>query len=67
MGKATAKLFQSKGWNVIATMRDLEEDKELAELENVTVLKLDVTDPVQIKEAVEKSISLHEIDVVFMD
>jgi len=67
LGKATAKLFQSKGWNVIATMRDLEEDKELAELENVTVLKLDVTDPVQIKEAVEKSISLHEIDVVFMD
>lgn len=65
LGKATAKLFQSKGWNVIATMLGNDEDKELAELENVTVLKLDVTDPVQIKEAVEKSISLHEIDVVF--
>ncbi len=65
LGKSTAKLFQSKGWNVIATMRDLEEDKELVQLENVTVLKMDVTDLAQIQDAVEKAISMYDIDVVF--
>lgn len=34
--KATAKLFQSKGWNVIATMRNPEKENELAQLERVT-------------------------------
>ncbi len=64
LGKATAKLFQSKGWNVIATMRNPENEKELTQLKNVTVLKLDVTDPIQIKETVSKAIELHSIDVV---
>jgi len=64
LGKSTAKLFQSKGWNVIATMRNAESEKELTQLENVTVLKLDVTDPAQIKETVSKVIGLHSIDVV---
>ena len=44
LGKATAKLFQSKGWNVIATMRKPEEEKELSTLENVLVTRLDVLD-----------------------
>ncbi|MDE1192690.1 MAG: SDR family NAD(P)-dependent oxidoreductase [Arachidicoccus sp.] len=47
MGKATAKLFQAKGWNVIATMRNPAKETELTELENVTVLPLDVTNPEQ--------------------
>ncbi|MGV8091805.1 MAG: SDR family oxidoreductase [Mangrovibacterium sp.] len=64
LGKATAKLFQSKGWNVIATMRNPENEKELTQFENVTVLKLDVTDPIQIKETVKKAIATHSIDVV---
>jgi NAD(P)-dependent dehydrogenase (short-subunit alcohol dehydrogenase family) len=64
LGKATAKLFQSKGWNVIATMRNPENEKELTQLKNVTVLKLDVTDPIQIKETVSKALELHSIDVV---
>ena len=29
IGKETAKLFQSKGWNVIATMRRPENETEL--------------------------------------
>ena len=29
IGKATAKLFQSKGWNVIATMRSPKDEIEL--------------------------------------
>lgn len=64
LGKSTAKLFQSKGWNVIATMRNPESEKELTQLENVTVLKLDVTDSAQIQETVSKVIGLHSIDVV---
>lgn len=65
LGKATAKLFQSKGWNVIATMRQPDKDTELAPLENVTLLPLDVTNLEQIKETAAKAISLHDIDVVF--
>lgn len=64
LGKATAKLFQSKGWNVIATMRNPEKEAELTKLKNITLLKLDVTDPTQIQETVSKVISLHSIDVV---
>jgi NADP-dependent 3-hydroxy acid dehydrogenase YdfG len=41
-GKETSKLFQSKGWNVIATMRNPENETELKQLENVLVAKLDV-------------------------
>lgn len=64
LGKATAKLFQSKGWNVIATMRKPENETELNKLENVTVLKLDVTDLTQIEETIKKAITNHSIDVV---
>jgi NAD(P)-dependent dehydrogenase (short-subunit alcohol dehydrogenase family) len=65
LGKATAKLFQSKGWNVIATMRNTANETELSSLKNVTLLSLDVTDPEQILTTVQKAISLHDIDVVF--
>ncbi|RYY57475.1 MAG: SDR family oxidoreductase [Chitinophagaceae bacterium] len=65
LGKATAILFQSRGWNVIATMRNPEKESQLDKLENVTVLRLDVTDPSQIASAVEQSIALGKVDVVF--
>lgn len=65
MGQATARFFQQKGWNVIATMRDPGKDKELSGLENVTLLPLDVTDPEQIKSTVAEAIALHPVDVVF--
>lgn len=65
LGKATAKFFQSKGWNVIATMRDPEKETELTKLENVTLLSLDVTNLEQVKEVVAKSNELKNIDVVF--
>lgn len=55
-GKETAKLFQSKGWNVIATMRSPEKEKELTQLENVLVAELDVQDENSIKTAVQKGI-----------
>ena len=64
LGKSTAKLFQSKGWNVIATMRKPENETELTKLENVTVLKLDVTDNTQIVETVQKVSQQYSVDVV---
>lgn len=65
LGKATAKLFQSKGWNVAATMRSPEKETELNTLENVKLYKLDITDKAQIAEATKKAIEdFGEIDVV---
>jgi NAD(P)-dependent dehydrogenase (short-subunit alcohol dehydrogenase family) len=65
LGQATARLFAKKGWKVIATMRNPGKEKELAEIPNVKLLALDVTDPGQIKVAVEKAIAMGPIDVVF--
>lgn len=52
IGKATAAHFQAKGWNVVATMRKVEDGKELADLENVLVTRLDLLDGASIKAAV---------------
>jgi NAD(P)-dependent dehydrogenase (short-subunit alcohol dehydrogenase family) len=65
LGKAAAKLFASKGWSVIATMRKPEKENELNKLENVALLPLDVTNVEQVKLASEKAIKIGPIDVVF--
>ena len=65
IGRATAKLFAAKGWKVIATMRKPENETELNALDHVTVLPLDVTDPVQIRETTQQALALGDIDVVF--
>lgn len=65
LGKAAAKLFASKGWSVVATMRNPEKETELNLLNNVTLLPLDVSNPNEIKDAVNKALSLTDIDVVF--
>jgi NAD(P)-dependent dehydrogenase (short-subunit alcohol dehydrogenase family) len=64
LGKATARLFQSKGWNVIATMRNPEKETELNQLQNVTLLPLDITNPAQIIQTAAQAIALGNIDVV---
>jgi short-subunit dehydrogenase len=64
LGKETAKLFQSRGWNVIATMRNPEKETELGRLPNVTVLTLDVTNAEQINETVAKVLETQIVDVV---
>ena len=56
IGKATAKLFQAKGWNVVATMRKPEVEEELRLLNNVLVARLDVTDTTSIQTAVAEGI-----------
>jgi len=65
IGKATAKLFAQKGWNVIATMRKPENEKELNLIDNITLLPLDVTNPDQIRATTEEALALGPIDVVF--
>lgn len=64
LGKATAELFHEKGWAVIATMRQPEKETTLSQLENVTLLPLDVTNPEQIKAATQQAIR-QGVDVVF--
>jgi len=65
LGRAAAKLFSSKGWKVIATMRNPEKETDLGKLPGVSLLALDVTNPVQITEIVDKAIEIGPIDVVF--
>lgn len=65
IGKAAARLFASKGWNVIATMRTPENETELNQIQNVTVLQLDVTQLQQIHETVREILDTHQVDVVF--
>jgi len=64
IGRATALYFQKKGWNVAATMRSPEKElnqetnksNSLANLDRVIVLKLDVTDPASITNAIAATI-----------
>jgi NAD(P)-dependent dehydrogenase (short-subunit alcohol dehydrogenase family) len=65
LGRATAKLFSSKGWKVIATMRNPDKETELDKLASVVLLPLDVTDPKQIKATVDKAVTMGGVDVVF--
>ncbi len=65
IGKSTAKLFQKKGWNVIATMRNPEKEKELTAIGNIIVLKLDVNDIGSIKNSINEAIDkFGKIDVL---
>jgi NAD(P)-dependent dehydrogenase (short-subunit alcohol dehydrogenase family) len=65
LGRAAAKLFASKGWKVIATMRSPDKEMELTQIPNVTLMSLDVTNPAQIKSVAEKVMSMGSLDVVF--
>jgi NAD(P)-dependent dehydrogenase (short-subunit alcohol dehydrogenase family) len=64
LGKSTARLFQSKGWQVIATMRNPEKEMELNQLENVIVLPLDVSNSEQVKATIKKITDKYSVDVV---
>ncbi|MEP3280482.1 MAG: SDR family oxidoreductase [Stappiaceae bacterium] len=65
IGKATAKLFHDKGWNVVATMRSPDRETELTTLDNVLVACLDVTDHASIEAAVRTGIDrFGQLDVL---
>lgn len=65
IGKETAKLFAAKGWNVIATMREPKNDKTFAEMDHVTVMKLDVANKEDIETVASEVISQGGLDVLF--
>jgi len=52
LGRASAKLFQQQGWNVVAAMRTPEKEEEFNLMDNVLLLKLDITNSEQITDAV---------------
>ncbi|MGK0365793.1 MAG: NADP-dependent 3-hydroxy acid dehydrogenase YdfG [Saprospiraceae bacterium] len=65
IGKATAQLFQAKGWNVIATMRTPEKEEELTQLDNILVARLDVLDLASIDNTIKAGIEkFGKIDVL---
>jgi NAD(P)-dependent dehydrogenase (short-subunit alcohol dehydrogenase family) len=65
LGRATARLFASKGWAVIATMRNPEKETELNRIPGVELMTLDITDPQQISSVAGKVVATGGVDVVF--
>jgi NAD(P)-dependent dehydrogenase (short-subunit alcohol dehydrogenase family) len=57
IGKASARLFAEKGWNVVATMRDTAAGEELAAMDDVLVARLDVQDEAGIGEAIAAGVA----------
>ncbi|CAO3431535.1 SDR family oxidoreductase [Azospirillum doebereinerae] len=57
IGKAAARLFAERGWNVVATMRDPADGAELTALDNVLVTRLDVQDQDSIGRAIQAGIT----------
>ena len=65
IGKATAKHFAEKGWNVVATMRNPEKEEQLTKLDNVLITRLDVQDHDSIKNAIKQGVGrFGRIDVL---
>lgn len=64
LGRASAILFQSKGWHVIASMRNPGKETDLSKLENITLVKLDITDLAQINKTISEIMSKYAVDVV---
>jgi len=57
LGRATAKLFHAKGWNIVATMRSPERETELTTFDRMLVTRLDVQDARSIQSAVEAGLT----------
>ena len=64
IGKATARLFSSKGWNVVATMRHPEAERDLQASSGVKLVALDVQDSTGPKRVVAAALeAFGKIDV----
>jgi short-subunit dehydrogenase len=65
IGKAAANYFIKNGWNVAATMRKPEAEKDLQESDSLRLIRLDVQDEASIAEAVRQTITAFgKIDVL---
>src|SRR4051812_2011534 len=56
-GKATVEYFAARGWNVVATMRNVADAASLASLPGVLVVRLDVQDRPSIDMAIAAGIA----------
>jgi NAD(P)-dependent dehydrogenase (short-subunit alcohol dehydrogenase family) len=56
IGRATAHRFAKAGWQVAATMRDVSQAGDLADLPNVLVHALDVTDQASVGAAIDATL-----------
>jgi NAD(P)-dependent dehydrogenase (short-subunit alcohol dehydrogenase family) len=65
LGHATAKLFAVKGWRVLASMRKPERETELGQLAGITLIALDITNPLQIGTTVGQVVASGGVDVVY--
>ncbi|MEQ1866616.1 MAG: SDR family oxidoreductase [Micropepsaceae bacterium] len=65
LGRASALLFASRGWKVIATMRNPAKESELGKVSGITLLPLDVTKPTEIEAAAAKALAMGPVDVLF--
>ena len=65
LGRAAARLFASRGWRVIATMRSPDRETALASSPAVVLMPLDITDPDQIGRAAANAVAAGGVDVVF--
>ncbi len=65
IGRAAVELFAKKGWNVAATMRSPEKERNLQHLDNVRLFRLDVTQPETIAEALDSVLkTFGDVDVL---
>lgn len=65
IGKSTAQFFHQKGWNVIATMRRPENEKDLQEDARLKIIALDVEHKESIAQAIEAGIAhFGKVDVL---
>ena len=65
IGRATAETFAERGWNVVATMRDVGAAGDLGARDRVLVTRLDVVDPDSIDAAVAAAVERFDgIDVL---
>ncbi len=56
MGRDAAEYFASKGWNVAATMRKLDDHKTALETDHITCFALDVTNTASIEKAIKGAV-----------
>jgi NAD(P)-dependent dehydrogenase (short-subunit alcohol dehydrogenase family) len=65
IGKAAVMEFARNGWNVAATQRTPEKEKDFANLANVKLYALDVTNLSSVEQAIDQAISdFGQLDVV---
>ncbi len=65
IGKSTAELFSKKGWNVAATMRNLEKAAQFKNFSNIRCYSMDVSDIKSVENCIHQVISdLGKIDVL---